>query len=1321
MILRGPYLPELLRAETLADLLENTAQRIPDHPAIYWQSEVLTYTELNHRADLAAHHLIQFGVKAGQIVGLCLPRGAALLIMQAAIAKAGAAWLPFEADTPVDRMQVCLEDAAAVLLVGDGDLAGAGVPVLSSAQLSAPVTGDLLRRQGLLPSHPAYVIYTSGSTGKPKGVPISQGSICHFLRSENSVLGVRQDDKVYQGFSVAFDMSFEEIWISYLVGASLWLAPKILTGDPDALPAILNQEKVTVLHAVPTLLALFSQEVPGLRIINLGGEMCPESLVERWATPERQMFNTYGPTECTVSASLAQLRRGEPVTIGKPLPNYGLLVRSEDGRLLPQGETGELCIIGPGVADGYLGRPELTAEKFFDNPFSNLEEFPHERRLYRTGDLARIDEAGQVQCLGRTDDQVKVRGFRVELGEIEASLCQISGVGTAAVLLRELAGIDQLVAFVVAEGVDAAALKNGLKRCLPPYMIPARFEFISELPRLTSGKIDRKTLKARELILPVGKNLDSDEPVSDAEKALFAALTTLFPGQPLRLVDDFFGELGGHSLLAARLVSILRRNPAYAGMTVQDIYQSRTLQVIATRLDALAQIQPEEIVAEPVKKVPFLRRLCCGSAQLATLPFLIGLRMLLWLAPFFTYHFMTGEEGDSLGLAVAAAILVYLGSLLFSFAIVIAGKWLVLGRLKAGRYRLYGFTYFRWWLSDRLLDITPLYFLTGSPLQSLYLRALGAKIGKNVALSAISVRVYDLLSIGDGASIGASVNFENFRVQGDHWEVGPITVGKDAYIGSYSILQSETSVGDLGRLEGLSALSVGQKIAAGEVWSGSPARKSSQLPPAMPERPKRNSALRGLHGLAYAGGSALVAILFFVPVFPSFLLIDWLDGHWFDLTEQGVALPEAFMFYLMLALPASAVLIVLTLLGSAAVRWLLLPRNPLGSWPVFGTMYYRRWLTNQIQESSLNILHGLYASVYAGWWYRFLGAKVGRGTEISNAIGVVPDLLTLGEDSFIADAVMLGDEEIDRGWMTLRPTVVGNRSFVGNGAYVPDGSIIPDDVLIGVQSRAPANDRMQSGQTWLGSPALSLPAREQVAGFADSLTFKPSLARRLARGFVEGLRTVMPLAVIITVGYLTVLKVMPFAEREDFHGVFWALMIAGVLYGIGSFVFVVVLKWLMIGRYRPHSAPMWTSFVWRSEALTSLYESIAVPNFFNFLRGTPWLPMAFRCMGCKIGSGVFMDTTDITEFDCVTIGDDTVLHAWSGPQTHLFEDRIMKIGHVEIGAGVNVGPRSTILYDAIVGNGARLGPLTLVVKGETIPDCQAWTGSPAVPWRTCRS
>ncbi|MEG1114589.1 MAG: AMP-binding protein, partial [Janthinobacterium sp.] len=283
-------------------------------------------------------------------------------------------------------------------------------------------------RATVLPEHPAYVIYTSGSTGKPKGILINQRSICHFLRSENAVLEVTQADTVYQGFSVAFDMSFEEIWIAYLVGATLWLGPKDISGDPEALPRALATNHVTVLHAVPTLLALFAEDVPSLRLINLGGEMCPESLVERWSRPGRAMFNTYGPTEATVSCSLARLRPGEAVTIGTPLPNYGLLVLqvAEPGEnrpltLLPRGETGELCIIGPGLADGYLGRPDLTVEKFLPNPWATGDD---DARLYRTGDLARIDPDGQVLCLGRADDQVKIRGFRVELGEIEAVLAQ---------------------------------------------------------------------------------------------------------------------------------------------------------------------------------------------------------------------------------------------------------------------------------------------------------------------------------------------------------------------------------------------------------------------------------------------------------------------------------------------------------------------------------------------------------------------------------------------------------------------------------------------------------------------------------------------------------------------------------------------------------------------------------------------------------------------------------------------------------------------------------------------------------------------------------
>ena len=1323
-ILLGPVRPELIRAEVLADLLEATVARIPDKIALIFGEQQLSYRELNARADCAASALIQSGVRPGHIVGLWLPRGIDLLVMQAAIAKTGAAWLPFDADTPVERIAVCLDDAKAPGIVSCASfaprLADSARPVWTAETLSVPGKTPLHTRQNVSPSNPAYVIYTSGSTGKPKGIEISQASICHFLRSENALLGIKETDRVYQGFSVAFDMSFEEIWISYLAGATLWIAPKEVASDPEALPRALQDNGITVLHAVPTLLALFNQDVTSLRLINLGGEMCPQSLVARWARPGRQVFNTYGPTEATVSASLAELHAGVPVTIGGPLPNYGLLVIAPDVegglRLLPRGEVGELCITGPGVAAGYLGRPDLSLEKFLANPWASSAA---QARLYRTGDLARIDPDGCVQCLGRTDDQVKIRGFRVELGEIEAVLARQPGVGTVAVVLRQEDGIDQLIAFIVAESgqtLASAVLRGALSAALPTYMVPGHFEMLAEMPRLTSGKIDRKDLKARPLALLVHDASESDTPVTQAEEVLFAALAKLFPGQPIRRSADFFSDLGGHSLFAARLASALRADARFAHVTVRDIYQNR-------RIGRIAEVLAQAHEAAPPVDTDWTppsswKRWRCGVAQAASIPPLVTLYMTQWLAPFFTYHFFTGDPEDSVALAIAASTGAYLLATLLEFALAIAGKWLIAGRLKPGRYPLWGLTYYRWWLADRLIESAPIYLLSGSSLYTWWLRALGAQIGHDVMIGSITLRAPDLLVIGDGASIGNAVNLENARVEHGQLRLGRIDIGRDAGIGSYAILEGNTAIGAFGHLEGQTALSDGMRVPPARVWSGSPARDVGAFDPASnPARPPLSRTRQAAEALFFLCGALLITTLFFLPVFPSFMLIDWIDNSESFGPLPNSQIPLQIAKYFILAFPATAVLIVLTALLSAAIRWSVLPRMKPGSWPVHSNKYCAKWLVNQIQESSLSVLHGVYATVYAPFWYRLLGAKVGRGAELSTALGLVPDMLTLGEDTFIADAVMLGDEKIDGGWMTMKPTVISRRSFVGNGSYIPDGTTLPENVLIGVHSTVPANDAMHSGDTWLGSPPINLPARETVQGFAEHLTFRPSPLRRIGRGTVEAFRIVAPHAFVIAVGYTIVLNVMPVAAEELWGEVVADLAMAGLIYGIGTFAFVAALKWLLLRRYQKCSVPMWTPFVWLSEAVTNLYEGITVPNFMRYLRGTPWLPLALNLLGCRIGRGVYLDTTDITEFDCVTIGDYSELNAQACPQTHLFEDRIMKIDHVKIGSRVYMGPRSAVLYSAVVGDNAKLGALTLVMKGEHIPPATGWRGCPAAPAR----
>jgi non-ribosomal peptide synthetase-like protein len=1324
-ILYGAVAPELVRAETLADLFEATVARFPEKIALSSDDAQLTYAELGAQADLVASHLIAAGVRPGHIVGLWLPRGIALLVMQAGIAKTGAAWLPFDSEVPVDRIAVCLDDAHAFGLVTVqsalpqlGDLQR---PIFTADTLLVDRSEAQLRRSGTCPSDPAYVIYTSGSTGKPKGIEINQGSICHFLRSENSVLGIHENDRVYQGFSVAFDMSFEEIWISYLVGATLWIAPKEVALDPDALPRALIKSNITVLHAVPTLLALFSIDVPCLRLINLGGEMCPESLVDRWATGERKMFNTYGPTEATVSASLAPLKAHQPVTIGIPLPNYGLLVIDPEVdkglKLLARGETGELCIFGPGVSAGYLGRPDLTAEKFLTNPWAND---PINSRLYRTGDLARIGVDGTVQCLGRADDQVKIRGFRVELGEIEAVLAKQAGVGTVAVILRSEQGIDQLIAFLVLENnVDsgntmASNLRHALAQVLPAYMVPTRYEFLDEMPRLSSGKIDRKTLKAKPLSVQE-KSIESDSAETEAESVLFESLSKLFPGQAIRRDADFFTDLGGHSLMAARLVSSLRQDPRFAYFKISDIYQQRRLGQIATVMQE-GLIVANSSQEQSVDWTPpaTWKRWTCGLAQAIVIPCLVAMRMLQWLAPFFVYHFFTGEPSDSIPVAVAFSVLFFLAVTVGEFFFAIAVKWIILGRLKPGIYPLWGMTYFRWWLVDRIVEAVPMYMLNGSSLYNLWLRALGAKIGKDVLIGSITIRASDCMELADGVSIGNACNFENARVEKGMLRIGQIKLEQGAYVGSYSVLEGDTHLHELAHLEGQSALIEGQTIPAGRIWQGSPARDigpfviNEQMP-----RPQTSEKRFFFEAVYFVFGSLLVTALFFLPVFPSFILIDWLDSLESLEYIQHAKVEVQLLNYFLLAFPATAVLIVCTALLSAGIRWGLLGKLKPGKYKIHSNTYCRKWMVNQIQESSLNVLHGVYATIYSPFWYRLLGAKVGKGAEISTALGVVPDMLTLGDECFIADAVMLGDEETDQGWMTVQATEVSRRSFVGNGAYVPDGTVIPENVLIGVHTSAPRNEQMKSGDTWIGSPAMNLPAREEVKGFPESLTFNPSLWRRVARGLIEAFRIIAPHALVIAIGYVVVLDLMPLAAEERWWEVLYYLVVSGLLYGAGCFAFVAALKWILIFRYKQSSHPMWTWFVWSSEAITNLYEGITVPNFMRYLKGTPWLPLAFNLLGAKIGKGVYLDTTDITEFDCVTIGAYSEVNAAACPQTHLFEDRVMKVDHVNIGERVYLGPRSFVLYGAVVGDDAKLGALTLVMKGEFIPAKSSWRGCPA--------
>jgi len=1317
-VLFGRTAKHLLRDELLCEIFTETARRSPDAVALKSLRDSISYRNLDARSDAIRKDLLARGVGPGEVVGLWMARGVDLLIAQLAIAKTGAAWLPFDAEAPVDRIAACLADAEARFLLTSrafsagisGDLP-AQLVIASEASAQGQEKLPTARELGATPEHPAYVIYTSGSTGKPKGTIITGRNICHYLRAANEIYGLSSSDVTFQGASLAFDLSMEEIWVTYLSGGALFVATSDILADTEALPDILEQAGVTVLDTVPTLLNALPRDVATLRTIILGGEACPPGVAERWSREGRRIFNSYGPTEATVVATVAEVRRGEAVTIGKPIPNYSCYVVDQSLALLPPGGEGELLIGGPGVAKGYLKRDRLTAEKFIENPYRADGVDPV---LYRSGDAVILNGSGDLVFRGRVDDQVKIRGFRVELGEIEAVLASQPNVRQAAVVLRNDDGLDELVAFIVTDGSPPSErdLRAALRKVLPSYMVPSRFQPVSSLPTLTSGKVDRKALKnMAPPPRPAGVEDEQDEPGNEVEARLLAAARRALSAASVPLDADFFMDLGGHSLLAARFVSIVRETPGLASITLQELYACRTLRSLAAHLIEKKKEPARDLAFEPP---PLGRRVLCALAQFSVLPLLLSVSTAQWLAIFISYILITPENASFAEEAVSL-FGVILCVTLSTLAISIAGKWLVIGRTKPGRYPLWGFYFFRWWLSQRLLGLTNARLLQNSPLMPLYLAAIGAKIGRDAQISDVEIGAIDLVSIGAGASLGSKLKIANARVEGNELVIGPVEIGADAYIGTGCVLEDNVHLGDGAALEDLTSLPSGSRVGPDEIWDGSPGRRVGTVDPETLEAPAQATRARRIVVHLVSAVLALVLpVIGLLPIFPAF----WA----FDAIEAAMKFSESHYHYYLAAIPLLAwptafVLVLATIALVAVFRWTILPRAKAGRYSVWSSFYLRRWAVSLATEVALDTLSSLYATLYMRTWYQLMGARIGRGSEIATNLAGRYDVVSLGENCFIADEVALGDEDIRRGWMHLKPVETGDRVFVGNDAVVPPGAKLPSDALIGVKSKPPVGRKMESGDTWFGSPPILMPARQRMDSADAGLTFNPTRLRRFGRAAYEALNISLPSMLYITFGCWAVESFGEKLIARDYLGFAGRFILASSLIPVAVMLVAAAVKWTTMGRYRSQVRPMWSFWAIRNETSTVLYWGMTGHILLDHLRGTPFLPWVLRVFGAKFGKGVYMDMTDLTEFDCVKVGDYCALNMGSALQTHLYEDRLMKIGSIEVGKCVTLGPGSTILYDTHVGDYARLGPLTVVMKGETIPGASEWIGSPAQPAR----
>ncbi|MFZ5442713.1 MAG: amino acid adenylation domain-containing protein [Myxococcota bacterium] len=610
-IARLPIIPEAERAKlvalnaatkrdfprelTVAQLIERQVDRTPTDVAVIAGEQSLTYAQLDARANQLAHRLKALGVTKESLVGLFMDRSADMVVSLLGVLKAGGGYVPLDPAFPKDRLAFMVEDAALKVIVTTSAL----VPELPAHQATivemASIGDQPSARveQDAGPENVAYVIYTSGSTGKPKGVEVPHRAVVNFLTSMQREPGLDAHDVLVAVTTLSFDIAVLELQLPLTVGAKVVIATREQATDGVQLRALAEKHRATAMQATPStwrlLLGAGWTGGPAFKVL-VGGEAVPRDLANELTRRSGSAWNMYGPTETTVWSTC--WRFPSPTTrvqIGTPIANTQAWVLDAALNPVPIGVPGELHLGGDGVTRGYLHRPELTAERFIDDPFSPGA------KLYKTGDVARVLPDGSLEYLRRNDNQVKVRGYRIELGEIEAALTRHPGVQQAAVLVREdRPGDVRLVAYLVGANPGDAVLRAHLKSSLPDYMVPQHFVVLPAFPLTPNNKIDRKALPAPQVDTSAEVYV---APRTDAEKAIEAIWKDVLGRERVSIHDDFFA-LGGHSLLAAQVMSRLNRELQQT-LSMRKLFEAPTIAGLAALVGAPGQASDAVVTRVP--------------------------------------------------------------------------------------------------------------------------------------------------------------------------------------------------------------------------------------------------------------------------------------------------------------------------------------------------------------------------------------------------------------------------------------------------------------------------------------------------------------------------------------------------------------------------------------------------------------------------------------------------------------------------------------------------------------------------------------------------
>lgn len=1290
----------------------------------------LTYAQLDETANRLARFLVGKGIRPGDRIGLLVDDAVDAYAGMLGVLKAHAVYVPLDIGFPQDRLSYIVSDASVRTVLSLSHLADRVAHLAGSAELlyldreRAALSAQLPQRLGTLTAGaPAddlcYVIYTSGSTGRPKGVAIGHPAICNFVRVAAEVYGLTAEDRVYQGMTIAFDFSVEETWVPWMAGATLVprpAGPGLLGPELDA---FLRERRISALCCVPTLLATLDENLSELRFLLVSGESCPQDLIGRWHRAGRRFLNVYGPTEATVTATWTLLDPDRPVTIGVPLPTYSVAVLDpKENAVLPPGSMGEIAIAGIGLADGYLNRPDLT-ERAFVPDFLGIPDNPS-GRIYRTGDLGRVNAHGEVEHHGRIDTQVKIRGYRVELAEIESVLLQVPGVAQAVVTPHEATphNVELCAFYTIRDGtaVDPDRVVAHLRQRLPAYMVPVRLEPIASIPMLPSGKADRSRLPAPSGPRRLTAQAGYAAPETGTERVLAGLLADVLHVDRVSVDSHFFDELGANSLLMAHFNAAVRNVPDLPAVSMKDVYLHPTVRELAAALPRAApagRTVPDCVPRQrPAPAVSTPRYVLCAALQFLTFLVYVGLGSMALDA---ATPWVTQGRG---WFAVYERAVVFAAAMLACMGLLpIAAKWVVIGRWTPRRVPLWSMSYYRFWCVKTLVTANPLARMAvGTPLYVMYLRALGAKVGRRVLILTPRVPVCtDLLTIGADSVIRKDTYLNGYRACDGAIETGSVTLGADTFVGEHTTLDIDVRLGDGAQLGHASSLHSGQSVPAGQCWHGSPAGPAPDGCRYLTVPPARCGSLRRVcHGIVWlvlvmaTVGAADMAVAALLASRPSLL------GR----TVTGTAGPDSWTYYANgLKVSAIAVLglaVLGPLLAAALSQVLSRVVRPDTVHPLYGVRFALQRATARL--SNIGFYNALFGDTSAVVHYlQALGYRLAPVQQTGSNFGMavrheVPTLSRVGTGTMVSDGLSFMNAEFSSTSFRVLPTIIGKHNFLGNNIVYPAGGRTGDNCLLATKAMIPVSGPLKEGTGLLGSPPFEIPRSVERDQRFDQLGTGPERRRLAAKNHHNAVTVALFLTVrCLYVFGLVLITMLPLGGND---ALYWLETTLSILLGLAFTVgYFALVERLVVGRHglQPKFCFIYEKAFWQHERYWKV-PSMAYLTVFN---GTPFKPAVWRLLGVRIGRRVFDDGCSIIERTLTRIGDHCALNAGSTLQAHSLEDGVFKSRHITIGNNCTIGTSAFVHYGVVLGDTACLDADSFLMKGERVPPHTHWRGNPA--------